>query len=240
MLLHKSFVSPELVFSDDKEVAKANEWTLRVQPTPTGFIIQSAAYQLYWQFDHTKLQHGDDILHLVKARSGEVKMIWHSETTQSKDGMAAALQRNNIDVFMPLVVIAIAKDTSDFVAVFQANSTQTLGDFNVLPENLATARSDEIFLAVAPQMTDMINRYGEKMRLLKGIRTNDAIAALEAQVDLLTSWVSALIPEEFRDQLIEAGVLRNKDTKVVFDDMLAFKQSMRSRVGTYQKIVKKT
>lgn len=238
MLLHKSFVDPELVFSDDPEQAKLHEWTIRVQPTATGFIAQSSAYRLYWQFDHTKLQHGNDILHLVQARSGEIKMIWHSETTQSKDGLAAALQRNNIDSFTPLVVIAIGKNKDDYCAVFQTNTTQTQGEFEVLPESLANARSDEIILAKAEHLYGMVHRYGEKMRLLKSISTNDAIAALEAQVDLLTLWVEALIPEEYRARLIEAGVLRNKDTKLVFDDMLSFKEAMRTRVEKYQQIVK--
>jgi len=239
MLLHKSFVDPALVFSEDAEEAKKNQWTIRIQPTDTGFIMSSTVYQLYWQFDHRKLQHCDDILHLVKARSGEVKMIWHSETTQSKDGMAAALQRNNVDVFAPLAVIAIGEDTSDYCAVFQTNTTQTDGAYQSLPKELERARADEIFLTMAPQMSDMINRYGEKMRLLKEIRTNDAIAALEAQVDLLTFWLSEFIPDEFKEALLEAGVLRNKDTSLVFDDMLSFKQSLRARVERYQKIVKK-
>lgn len=238
MLLHKLFVDPALVFSKDEKEAEENRWTMRVIPMPTGFIIQSEAYRIYWQFDFTKLQHPNDVMYVVKSRSGAVKYIWQSETTQAKDGWAAALQRNNVDEFMPLVAVAIGSEKHDYCALFLTNTTQTDGEYTVLPAQMLNARSDDIFRAMFPQVADMLNKFGAKMDLLKEIRTNDALAALEAQVDLMAMWMAELIPAEFRDALLKAGVPRNKDTKVVFDDMLSFKESLRDHVATYQQKVK--
>jgi len=235
MLLHKSFVDPALVFQENEEEAKKWSLTIRVQATPTGFIMSSSEYSLYWQFDYTKLAHGDDMMYIVQDRGQQVKYIWKSEFANSKDGLAAALQRNNIDSFSPLAVIAIGRSTSDWAALFMTNTTQTLGEFVKLDSKYERMRSDHILMDMAPSMAPMIQAYDDKMALLRKIRTNDSIAALESQVDLLTTWVAALIPEEFRDQLLEVIASRNKDTKVVFDDMLAFKQRLRTAVGDYQR-----
>lgn len=238
MLLHKSFVDPALVFSKDEEEAKKWSMTIRVQQTATGFIMSSSEYQLYWQFDFKRLQHGNDMMYVVQDRGRNVKYIWKSEFANSKDGLAAALQRNNVDVFAPLAVIAIGQQPGDWAALFMTNTTQTAGDFTKLDAKYERMRSDHILMDLVPSMAPMIQGYDDKMALLRQIRTNDSIAALEAQVDLLTTWMAALIPEEFRDQLLEVIASRNKDTKVVFDDMLAFKQRLRTAVGEYQRTKK--
>jgi hypothetical protein len=86
---------------------------------------------------------------------------------------------------------------------------------------------------VMPELAPTIDRWHAKHKLLKDTKTNDSLAALEAQVDLLTQWVAALIPDEYRQKLLDAGVLKLKDTGVVVADVIAFKNALRERQKTY-------
>jgi hypothetical protein len=227
MLLHKSLIPLDL---DEKQLAAIGP-IATVIATPTGFVISSKERSLYWQFDLTKVEFGLDVLHLVKNRAGQYVPVWGSDLHESKDSWSSCMFRKNIDSFQPLCVIGVSADKKSFTAVFFI-STQEPNNLDTQEDKSADS-GDMLLKRVMPELAPTIDRWHAKHKLLKDTKTNDSLAALEAQVDLLTQWVAALIPDEYREKLLDAGVLKLKDTGVVVADVIAFKNALRERQKTY-------
>ncbi|OJB45838.1 hypothetical protein BGV57_02915 [Burkholderia ubonensis] len=232
MLVHKVLIPDDLT---DEQRAHAYG-IVTIIPTPTGFTMQSTDLSLYWQFDLNKVEHGNDVLHLVRARNGQYVVVWGSDIHESKDSLSSALLRKNIDSFMPLVLIGINEEMSAYTAVFfchtvePANSTPTVDN--------SDESGDMVLKRLMPAIAPVIDRWHAKHKLLKDIKTNDALAALEAQVDLLTELLFSILPADAfpsdkRQKLLDAGVLKMKDGDLAFNDMVAFKTTLRARQATY-------
>lgn len=227
MILHKSLIPFDLDENQLKDIGPI----ATVIETPTGLVVSSKERSLYWQFDLNKVEFGLDVLHLVKNRSGQYVPVWGSDLHESKDSWSGAMFRKNIDSFQPICIIGVSKDKKSFTAIFFISTQE--------PNNLDTQEDesgepgDMLLKRVMPELAPTIDRWHAKHKLLKDTKTNDSLAALEAQVDLLTQWVAALIPEEYRQKLLDAGVLTLKDTGVVVADVVAFKSALRERQKTY-------
>lgn len=227
MLVHKALVPADL---SEEELAQTPE-IVTVLGTDTGFVLQCATLGLYWQFDMRRVDSGNDIMYLVRDRVGQWVVTWATDLHESKDSWSAVMLRKNIDSFRPLVMIGINADKSDYTAIFFCNTREP----NNAAPTVDTEREsgDMTMKRLMPAIEPLLQRHWAKHKLLKDVKTNDSLAALEAQVDLLTHWLITLLPTEKAQKLFDAGVIRLKDEQTVFDDLLSFKSRLRERQARY-------
>jgi hypothetical protein len=227
MLVHKSLIPAELTPEEQAQTLDI----VTVLPTPTGFVLQCQSLSLYWQFDLSKVEFGDDILYLCRNRFGLWDVTWATDLHESKDSWSSVMLRKNIDDFRPLVMIGISPDKTDYTAIFFCNTREPN---NPTPTVDTTAESGDMMMKrLMPSIEPLLQRHWAKHKLLKTIKTNDSLAALEAQVDLLTSWLVALLPADKVQKLLDVGVLKLKDEQTALADLVAFKKTLRESQQIY-------
>lgn len=229
MILHKSLISNDM---DRDERLKLGPVATIIE-TPTGFVISCKETSLYWQFDLGKVEFGLDVLHLVQNSSGQYVPVWGSDLHESKDSWASCMFRKNISDFRPVLIVGVSKDMKSYTTVV---FTHCFEPNNPAPQqDNSTDSGDMLLKRVMPELAPTIDRWHAKHKLLKDTKTNDSLAALEGQVDLLTKLVMALLPgsEAVLQKILDVSVLTLKDTEVVVADVVAFKSALRERQKTY-------
>jgi hypothetical protein len=227
MLVHKSLIPTDLTEEEAQQVVDI----VNVLPTATGFVMQCATLGLYWQFDMKQVEHGDDILYLCRTRGGPWTVTWATDLHESKDSWSSVMLRKNIDQFRPVVMIGVNADKSDYTAIFFCNTREPNNATPLVDDS--TDSGDMAMKRLMPSIEPLLQRHWAKHKLLKDLKTNDALAALEAQVDLLSHWLVQLLPADKAQKLLDAGVLTLKDEQVLFDDLIAFKTRLRERQASY-------
>lgn len=165
---------------------------LTVIVTPVGYHFVDEEHGIDYAFDHTLLEHGSDLLMLCVNPAGRSVRVWGSELANSRDGAAAALFRQGGDKLSPYATIGIGPDPADYhLATRQAIFTDA-------PDNMiqidARAVSTDVMLHDAiVTIAPVVRRYWAKVKLHSRINTQDSLAALEGQVDLLQRLVLTLI-----------------------------------------------
>lgn len=226
-LVHKALVADDLTEEQQAQTLDI----VTVLPTDNGFVMQCASLGLYWQFDLTLVDHGPDILYLCRSRSGQWVVTWATDLNESRDSWSAVMLRKNIDEFRPVVMIGINAETTDFTAIFFCHSREPNNPAPITDDT--TESGDMAMKRLMPSIEPLLQRHWAKHKLLKHTKTNDSLAALEAQVDLLTNWLVALLPADKAQKLLDVGVLTLKDEEAVFDDLIAFKTGLRERQALY-------
>lgn len=227
MLVHKSLIPTDLTEDEAKQIVDI----ANVLSTETGFVMQCASLGLYWQFDMNRVEHGNDIMYLCRQRTGQWVVTWATDLHESKDSWSSVMLRKNIDEFRPVVMIGINAKKTDYTAIFFCNTREPQNPTPLLDDS--TDSGDMAMKRLMPSIEPLLQRHWAKHKMLKGIKTNDSLAALEAQVDLLTSWLVELLPADKVQKLLDVGVLKLKDEQVVLDDLIAYKTGLRERQALY-------
>jgi hypothetical protein len=227
LLVHKSLIATELTVEEAQQVTDI----VNVLPTDTGFVMQCPSLSLYWQFNLELVEHGNDILYLNRTRAGQWTVMWATDLHESKDSWSSVMLRKNLDEFRPLVMIGISPDRKDYTAIFFCNTREPNNPQPLVDDTTETG--DMSMKRLMPGIEPLLQRHWAKHKLLKGVKTNDSLAALEAQVDLLTFWLLEYLPEDKRQKLLDAGVLKLKDEETLFDDVIAYKTRLRERQALY-------
>jgi hypothetical protein len=214
----------------DEELAVTPD-IVTVLSTDSGFVLQCASLGLYWQFDMRRVDVGNDIMYLCRDRVGQWVVTWASDLNESKDSWSSVMMRKNIDAFRPLTMVGISPDKKDYTAIFFCHTREPN---NANPTVDSERESGDMTMKrLMPSIEPLLQRHWAKHKLLKDVKTNDALAALEAQVDLLTHWLVQLLPADKAQKLFDAGVLSLKDEQEVFDDLINFKTRLRERQARY-------
>jgi hypothetical protein len=229
MLVHKSLIPTDLT----EEEAQQTVDIVNVLPVGNGFTMQCASLSLYWQFNLDLVKYGNDVMYLCRTRTNQWVVMWATDLHESKDSFSSAMLRKNVDEFKPVVMIGINADKTDYTALFFCNSREPN---NPNPQVDDAAESGDMTMKrLMPSIEPLLQRHWAKHKLLKDTKTNDSLAALEAQVDLLTSWLLMLLPlqADKLQRLLDVGVLTLKDSDVALDDVVAFKSALRERQALY-------
>lgn len=152
---------------------EAGQWVLKFDGIEKPFVFVDAA-----------VNFNPDFAHLVYGNDGFC-LIWSSEVNESKSGLANALHRKHVFKLQQLASFYI--DTKGEVHCFIRNrAVQYSGTDMVVDQANGAYSSEDIFAKYVPEAAQTAKRLAAKQVLLGHIKPEDALAMLEAQLDLLT------------------------------------------------------
>lgn len=190
-----------------------------------------------WSFEFSSDQAAEkpDVALLALNRVGQPRLIWGAELFNERAAMAFALSRNDIPPSNPfLAAFAVEADGSSHCFLMQPAPVGA---------DCATETDGRSFVSVFQEHVPGIRAYLQKAiakrALLGNVAYGDSLAALEAQVDLLTNVVAALaelIPEIQRPALArvlggvvaQCGVSTLHSNEKLVSDIVAHKVRLRS------------
>ena len=198
--------------------------------------LLSAGGERPWSFEFSSdlAAEKPDIALLALNRMGQPRLIWGAELFNERAAMAFALSRNDIPPSNP------------FLAAFAVEADGTSHCFLMQPApvgaDCVTKTDGRSFVSVFQEHIPGIRAYLQKAiakrALLGNVAYADSLAALEAQVDLLTNVVAALaelIPEVQRPALArvlggvvaQCGVNTLHSNEKLVSDIVAHKVRLR-------------
>lgn len=164
-----------------------------------------------FEFDVSLVNFFPDIATLIYCEDGEFRLQWNSEAINDKAGYYSALWRKKA----PMHFIAVASffaESPDAIHIFTRIPVVYTGDVEVHQVE-GNKRTDEVFAEFNATAKALCQRAEAKKVLLGKINTNDSMAMLEAQLDLLTHVVlNDDKAEESRQALAEAVSTNTVDT----------------------------
>lgn len=220
-----------------------------VATTPTGFTMKSEALALDFEFVLARVAYGPDVMYLTRARSGAWAIVWASELHESRDSWSALMVRKGIDTFNPVVIVGVDATRADFTAIFFCNA---IAPAITSPLVDSSGESGDMMLKrLMPSIEPFLQRQWAKHKLLKEVKTNDSLAALEQQLDLLTAVVaqivkagafvqSGVVPvwtQDFLDAATSSSSLTLTDPPAAIAKMSAFKTALRKLQAVYLKVI---
>lgn len=144
-------------------------------------------------FDPKLVPDRPDMMFLMRDNWGELTFVWMSEVAKAKAGFHGSLVRKGI--FSPTNALAVFAVTESG----QAHAL-VLTDANC-DEQFASLDGDlhkpltEHFADFVPELSGLVRRSRARQQAIARLDEHAAIAALEAQVDLLTKALAALIEQ---------------------------------------------
>jgi hypothetical protein len=237
VLVHRSLLDPNNLGNAAQVVT--------VVATARGFTMKCAEIALDWEFDLSRVQYGPDVLYLVRARSGAWMPVWASELNESRDSWSAIMVRKGIDAFMPIVLIGISPDHADFAAIFFCHTIEP-GNASPMVDTVPES-GDMVLKRLMPSIEPFLQRQWAKHKLLKEVKTNDSLAALELQLDLLTTIVSSMmngvkVPSwaaGFAEEMAQGSALTLTAPDVAIGKVGRFKNALRALQAAYLKVARK-
>lgn len=164
-----------------------------------------------FEFDASLVNFFPDIATLIYCEDGEFRLQWNSEAINDKAGYYSSLWRKRA----PMNFVAVASffaESRDTIHVLTRIPVVYTGDVDVR-EVAGTKRAIEFFADFNVTAKALCQRAEAKKVLLGKINTNDSMAMLEAQLDLLTHIVlSDDKAEESKQALTEAVSSNTADT----------------------------
>lgn len=240
---------PQLVFKALYSQAQAADKTspisnlVTVSSTLTGFNMKCADIGLDFDFVLGRVTYGPDVMYLVRARSGAWVIVWASELHESRDSWSALMVRKGIDTFNPVAVVGVAPDAKDFTAIFFCNAIASGIAQPILDTSGETG--DMMLKRLMPSIEPFLQRQWAKHKLLKEVKTNDSLAALEQQLDLLTAIVAAgqagqPAPEwaqDFFAAMASSSSLTLTQPAAAVAKVGTFKSALRALQAVYLKVI---
>ncbi len=137
-------------------------------------------------FDPKLVNFHPDIANLYYGMDNAFHLQWGSETINDKTGFASSMWRNR----MPITASPLASffvESSTKVHVFTKRPVALNAAIFMPHKNVeSNKRAEEVFATEIPLASEYMRRAVAKRKLLGRINTNDSMAMLEAQLDLLT------------------------------------------------------
>lgn len=222
---------------------------ITVSPTPTGFTMKSDELALAFEFVLERVAYGPDVMYLTRARSGAWAIVWASELNESRDSWSALMVRKGIDAFNPVVIVGIDAARADFTAIFFCNA---IAPGITAPLVDSSSESGDMMLKrLMPSIEPFLQRQWAKHKLLKEVKTNDSLAALEQQLDLLTALVAAIVQRPafsaegalpdwapaFLEAIASSSSLTLVQPAAAVAKVGAFKAALRKLQAVYLKVI---
>lgn len=184
-------------------VTEAAEDSISVIEATHGWVLSGRINDGSWsfKFDSTLVSNKPDMAFLVINRLGSPKLVWASEVFNDRVAHAHVMSRANVSAIEPVAVFAV-EATGD-AHCFVSSSNVYVGNLDCVIDTSGRTQS-EVIGALVPGLQSYLRKLLAKRALLGQLSTTDSLAALEAQLDLLTSVVSSLIarlPEAERPAL---------------------------------------
>ncbi len=226
-----------------KNVDEINEETVVVSKVVEGWKLSGMAGTIPWEFtfDTSLVTDRPDIAFLVTSRMGKPGLVWTSEIFNDRVSHAHVMGRVNVSSVNPIAVFAI--DENGETHCFVSNPQAHVGDLECVVDESPETQS-EILIKHIPSFGAYFKKLQAKSKLLAGVRTTDSLAALEAQLDMLTTMVGALIeklPEsekpafalQFLDINKRVGTASIHPAEKMLSDLETHKTKMRALQGEY-------
>lgn len=184
-------------------VTEPAEDSISVIEVTHGWVLSGRINDGSWsfEFDSTLVADKPDMAFLVINRLGSPKLVWASEVFNDRVAHAHVMSRVNVSAIEPVAVFAV-EATGDSHC-FVSSSNVYVGNLDCVIDTSGRTQS-EVIGALVPGLQSYLRKLIAKRTLLGQLSTTDSLAALEAQLDLLTSVVSSLIvrlPEAERPAL---------------------------------------
>ena len=138
-------------------------------------------------FDPNIIQFAPDMAHLGLGGYG-LFLFWGSESSGDKCGVTSALQRNGmIDMnHIGTFFICTDKTTHFCTRVGNLEYDESVGEVINASLYEGSRKIGDVLSEHIPEAKAYVQRHHAKRKLLGHINTNDSLAMLEAQLDLLT------------------------------------------------------
>lgn len=187
-----------MIFIRGKEVSSAEEAALIVSQTENGFIVRTNGLDDVFEFDKTKLEFYPDIAYLCRDIWGKPALFWQSEIGHTRDGYSSICLRKKVNMAnlqSAYAMFAVGDDGIPHVLLYGSvfvESSKT--KITLIDENGAETGCD-IFERLVPGIGRFMAYSRAKVQALSRFNSVDAIAAMEWQMDLMTSALKTLVAE---------------------------------------------
>ncbi len=222
-------------------VTEAEENSISVIEATNGWRLSGSANDASWsfEFDSTRVTDKPDIAFLVINRLGQPKLVWASEVYNDRVAHAHVASRVNVSAIEPVAVFAV--ESNGDAHCFVSGSNVYVGNLDCVIDTSGRTQS-EVIGAQIPGLGAYSRKLMAKKALLGRVSTTDSLAALEAQLDLLTSVVDFLVtrlPVTERPALASqlAGITNNAGVTTLHseDKLLSDLEDHKLKVRTLQR-----
>lgn len=203
MIFYRTLASTpeEAVFSVTKD---GNKW-----------VLSSSEYGDF-TFDNDIVDFKPDVAYLANSYRDGYFLSWSSEVAESRSGQPMSQSRQGIFAdrsanHVHLCAFWCGENTTAVDFRFPVYVADAGGDTAV---DVGTMRSSlDVFAKYIPEAAPFVQRTRAKQKLIRKINELNAIAALEAQVDLLTAIVLASHPDSDISEALEGVMTSDIHTK---------------------------
>lgn len=150
-------------------------------------------------FDENLVEFRPDIAFIGHSNRDGYFLSWASETSESRSGMPMVLTRSgcfpDANAITHIAAIWLGQDGSAAIHINQPCFVASAGDETLIVQGKPTG-SFAAFSENIPEAKLFVQRAEAKRAMLRKINELDALASLEAQLDLLTELVLSHIPDD--------------------------------------------
>lgn len=166
----------------------------KISAKPSGFMVEGIDSGFKFEFVTAAVTDRPDIMFLYRDAWGQPAFTWFSEIASNRDGyISSRLRKRSFDPLAPTIA-AIGVDESGAAFIYSSELVFTSDAFQSVPDELVNGNSMSDVLG---EMTPSLSKFAKHCRLkqiaLGKISPTDSLAALEAQVDLLTRALTEVI-----------------------------------------------
>lgn len=189
-----------------------------------------------FHFKQSMIEFTPDVAYLRYAVDSGMFLAWASETGESRSGLAYSYLRNGQSFSHggEDLVVAFFVGEERSIHLFVNGKLSESSTFNEAPVETEIANPLEAFSANLPEAEGFVQRIRAKQRLLRKVNELDVLAAMEAQLDLLTSLVLSIKPDADIQKAVDGCLVtevHDKETLVL--TIKRQKQYLRELQKTY-------
>jgi hypothetical protein len=210
-----------------KKPTESTQIKARAHFTATGFTLTTTKYgEKSWTFDPSKIEAWPDMMSVVQDQFGNFVFYWFSEIINNRDGLVAQAVRKQVFDAMARYAVQIALCPDGvWLPYFGNGYTEITWDEGLDIEviEVGYTKGTVAYRPFIPQFYPYLAKCRAKQRALGRINVPDNLAALEMQVDFLTTLVESLIKGEaapaWAQEFIDA--CKASDSRQVYPNVAA-------------------